>query len=104
MDRSFTESIRHESAPESTLFALSPVVAQPDSFIVGRRLTDTNYRAWVAVYDTPCAEQLAATRMAIDRLAWRPTVGVVVFRGDHAGEAMTLESLEAQLYPAWCLT
>jgi hypothetical protein len=67
-------------------------------------LTDTNYRAWVAVYDTPCAEQLAATRMAIDRLAWRPTVGVVVFRGDHAGEAMTLESLEAQLYPAWCLT
>jgi GT2 family glycosyltransferase len=67
-------------------------------------LTDANYRAWVAVYDTPRAEQLAATRMAIDRLAWRPTVGVVVFRGDHAGEAMTLESLEAQLYPDWCLT
>ena len=39
MDRSITESIRQESAPESTLFALSPVVAQPDSFIVGRRLS-----------------------------------------------------------------
>jgi GT2 family glycosyltransferase len=66
-------------------------------------LTDTNYRAWVAIYDTPCAEQLVATRMAIDRLAWRPTFGVVVFRGDHGAEAMTLESLEAQLYPDWCL-
>jgi hypothetical protein len=67
-------------------------------------LTDVNYSAWLAVNDTPCAEQLAAIRLAIDRLAWRPTVGVVVFRGGHTEEAMALESLEAQLYPDWCLT
>jgi hypothetical protein len=32
-------------------------------------LTDVNYSAWPAVYDTPCAERLAAIRLAIDRLA-----------------------------------
>jgi hypothetical protein len=39
MHRSSAKFIRHESAPEYILFALPPVLAQPDSFIVGRRLT-----------------------------------------------------------------
>ena len=67
-------------------------------------LTGQNYRAWVAAHDTPGAEQLAAMQAAIERLAWRPAIGVVVFAGDRAAEAMTLASLEAQLYPDWCLT
>jgi len=67
-------------------------------------LTGENYRTWIAVHDTPCADQLAATRTAIDRLVWRPVIGVVVFAGDRAAEAMTLASLEAQLYPDWCRT
>ncbi len=67
-------------------------------------LTDGNYRAWIAAHDTDGAKQYAAMRTAIGRLAWRPMIGVVVFRGDRAAEAMTLASLEAQLYPDWCLT
>jgi GT2 family glycosyltransferase len=67
-------------------------------------LTGEGYSAWVAAHDTPGAEQLAAVRVAIERLAWRPVVGVVVFGGDRVAEAMTLASLEAQLYPDWCLT
>jgi GT2 family glycosyltransferase len=67
-------------------------------------LTGENYRTWIAVHDAPCADQLAATRTAIDRLAWRPVIGVVVFAGGRAAEAMTLASVEAQLYPDWCRT
>jgi len=67
-------------------------------------LTDGNYRAWIAAHDTHGAKHYAAMRTAIGRLAWRPMIGVVVFRGDRVAEAMTLASLEAQLYPDWCLT
>jgi O-antigen biosynthesis protein len=67
-------------------------------------LTGEGYRAWVAVHDTPGVEELAAVRAAVERLAWRPVIGVVVFGGDRADKAMTVASLEAQLYPDWCLT
>jgi len=66
--------------------------------------TGENYRAWIAAYDTPGAEQIAATQAAIACLTWRPVIGVVVFGGDRAGEALTLASCEAQIYPDWCLT
>jgi GT2 family glycosyltransferase len=67
-------------------------------------LTGDGYRAWIAAHDGAGAEQIAAMRAGIERLAWRPAIGVVVFGGDRAGEATTLASLEAQLYPDWCVT
>ena len=67
-------------------------------------LTGEGYRAWVAAHDTPGAEQIAAMQVAIEHLAWRPAFGVVVFGGAGADEALTLASLEAQIYPHWCLT
>ena len=67
-------------------------------------LTGEGYRAWIAAHDGAGAEQIAAIRAGIERLAWRPAIGVVVFGEDHAGEAMTLASLDAQLYPDWSLT
>ncbi len=72
-------------------------------------LTDAGYRGWIAAHDTHDTGQIAATRAAIEGLAWRPMIGVVLLRGDHAAEAhaaevTTLASLEAQHYPNWCLT
>jgi GT2 family glycosyltransferase len=43
-------------------------------------------------------------RAAIERLAWRPAIGVVMFGGGGADNARTLASLDAQIYPDWCLT
>ena len=67
-------------------------------------LNDANYRTWIAAHDTPRADHLAGTRRAIDGLAWRPVIGVVVLRGGHVDEQATVGSLKEQLYPDWCLT
>ncbi len=67
-------------------------------------LTDANYRVWIAAFETPDAAWPADIRTTIDHLTWRPSFGIVLFGGDDAARAMTLGSLEAQVYPDWCLT
>ncbi len=67
-------------------------------------LTDANYRAWIAAREASGADAPAQARTLIDHLAWRPAFGIVVFAGDREAEAMTLASLEAQVYPDWRLT
>jgi GT2 family glycosyltransferase len=67
-------------------------------------LTDANYRVWIAALETPDTAAPANTRTTIEHLTWRPSFGIVLFGGDDAAGAMTLGSLEAQVYPDWCLT
>jgi hypothetical protein len=93
MDRSFTESIRHESAPESALFALSPVVAQPDSFIVGRRLSVS-----LTTHARPLSPDPRQPRPSTDPLAT-----VIAERLGYPPEtALTLGRFVAGSSARWC--
>jgi len=65
--------------------------------------TDTEYRAWVAAYDTLSDVDRNAIRNHIDRLATRPIISVVMaaYRSDPYLLHEAVASVLTQLYPHW---